>query len=138
MAKKYGIKVVIVANNYMRTPPGELIEIVTVGSESDAADIWISENCRKNDIVITSDLPLAALCIKKEARVLSPKGKVLTEESIAGPMMYREISAHLRQMGDNSLSRTQPYSQKDRSRFLQYFHQLIQSVLRMEGSQQAS
>lgn len=134
VAKKYGISVLVVANNYIRTPVSSLIQMVTVGSESDEADLWISENCLKNDIVVTSDLPLASLCIKKEARVLTPKGKVLTEDSITGSMMNREISAFMREMGDNSLSRSAPYSQKDRSRFLQYLHQLIQSALRAEVS----
>ena len=47
---------------------------MVVNGQLDAADDWIVDHVDKNDIVITGDIPLAARCLKKGARVLEPKG----------------------------------------------------------------
>ena len=82
VAKRYGIKVVLVANSPMVVPPEDWLELVVVGSQLDSADDWIVDHINKNDILCTGDIPLAARGLKKGARVLSPKGLVFTESSI--------------------------------------------------------
>ena len=48
-----------------------------MSNESDAADIWISENIVANDIVVTSDIVLAANIIEQGARAIKPNGDIL-------------------------------------------------------------
>ena len=72
----------MVSNSWMRVPYEDWIELVVVKEGFDEADDWIVERVVENDIVITTDIPLASRCLKKEARVLGPKGRLFTEDDI--------------------------------------------------------
>ena len=96
VAKRYEVPVTLVANSTMYTPDEAGIELVVVGDGFDEADDWIVEQVNANEIVITADIPLAARCLEKGARVLGPKGRVYTEESFGGARPSREVSAHWR------------------------------------------
>ena len=90
VARRYGIKVVLVANSPINVPAEDWLELVVVSGQLDAADDWIVDHIDKNDIVITGDIPLAARCLKKGARVLSPKGIRFHRE------FHRQCSGHPR------------------------------------------
>src|SRR5438093_2340280 len=73
VARRYGLRAVIVANAPLRVPAEALVELV-VRSGFGAADDWIAEQAGPGDLVITADIPLAARCLDRQARVLDPKG----------------------------------------------------------------
>ena len=73
VARRYAMKVAVVANAPLRVPPDPLIELV-VRPGFGAADDWIAEQVGPGDIVITADIPLAARCLAREARVLDAEG----------------------------------------------------------------
>lgn len=127
VAGRYKLKVFVVANKAITIPVDPLIEMEVVSGGFDAADDWIAENIEKGDILITSDLLLADRAIKKQARVLGPKGRELNEENIGEALGGRELSAHLRQLG---ASNTGPSAMnpKDRSQFLAKLDQIINAV----------
>jgi len=129
VARRYGLKVVLVANSNISFPPEDWIDIKVVGSALDAADDWIVDNLAASDIVITGDIPLASRAIKKRARVLSPHGTLFTECSIGNALSTRDLMTHLR---DSGLVTGGPaaFAKKDRSRFLQALDSLIQSISR--------
>jgi uncharacterized protein len=127
VARRCGLNVTLVANGWMRTPPGDFVELVVVGDGFDAADDWIVEHAEPNDIVITTDIPLAARCIDKGVRVLSPKGKIFDESTIGGALANREFSSQMREHRILS-GGPAPFSAKDRSRFLQKLDQLVQAA----------
>ena len=118
VAKRYEVPVPLVANSWMRIPDDASVELEVVGDGFDAADDWIVERVSANEIVITTDIPLAALCLEKGAHVLGPKGRVFTEESIGDALANREVSSQLREHGLTS-GGPAPFGKKDRSRFLQ-------------------
>ncbi len=118
VAKRYDVPVTLVANSWMRTPDDAGIEFVQVGDGFDEADDWIVEQVNAKEIVITADIPLAARCIEKGARVLGPKGRVFTEASIGDALASREVSSHMREHGMMT-GGPAPFGPKDRSRFLQ-------------------
>ena len=60
VADRHKMQTYIVSNGGIRPSQNPLIKLVVVSKESDAADIWISENLSANDIVVTSDIVLAA------------------------------------------------------------------------------
>jgi len=103
--------------------------MVVVKDHLDAADDWIAENIHDNDIAVSADIPLASRCLKNGARVIDPKGRVFTKETIGDALANRELSAYLRDMGDNT-GGPAPFGKQDRSRFLQHLDGLIQTVLR--------
>jgi uncharacterized protein len=129
VARRYRLKVYLVSNSRMRIPQEDLFELVIVNEQFNAADDWIVARVRDNDIVVSSDIPLAARCLKKGARVLDPKGRVFTKESIGDALANRELMAYLRDMG-NITGGPAPFDKQDRSRFLQRLDDVIQAAVR--------
>jgi len=76
LAARHGIKVIVVSGGRLHVPRGLDIEHVRVKSALDAADDWIAGRAGPADIVITSDVPLAARCLPKGAR--SPTASLRT------------------------------------------------------------
>jgi hypothetical protein len=128
VALRYGINVVMVANSPINIQQEDWLETVVVSGWFDAADDWIVEQVQKNDIVVTGDIPLAARCLKKAARVLDYRGRILTENSIGNLLATRDLMAHLRDIGVNT-GGPKVFEKKDRSRFLQSLDTVVQSIL---------
>ena len=135
VAKRYGLKVYLVSNSRMRIPQEELFELVIVDEQFNAADDWIVEQVKDDDIVVSADIPLAARCLEKGARVIDPKGRVFTKESIGDALANRELMAYLRDMG-NMTGGPAPFEKRDRSRFLQRLDDIIQAAVRARKSEE--
>jgi uncharacterized protein YaiI (UPF0178 family) len=131
VARRYGIKVFVVANAPIRVPNEDLIELVVVRGGFDAADDRIVEVASAGDIVITTDIPLADRCIRSGARVLSPKGVEFTEDAIGNALATRALLDMLRQSGEFG-GGPAPFAKVDRSRFLGKLDELIHAVRRRE------
>jgi uncharacterized protein YaiI (UPF0178 family) len=129
VAKRYGLKVTVVSNSWMRTPPAEWLELVVVEGQFDAVDDWIVAHVGEDDIVISGDIPLASRCLKKGALVLGLKGRMFTEDNIGEALASRELLSHLRELGTIT-GGPAPFEKRDRSRFLQRLDEAIQSVRR--------
>lgn len=127
VAARFNMKVVLVANSWMRVPIASNIELVVVESGPDVADDWIAEHAGEGDIVITTDIPLADRCIRKKSRVLGPKGNEFTEDNIGSALAMRELRTNLQHMGE-SRGGPSPMDQKARSQFLSKFDQIIHSI----------
>ncbi len=127
VAERYGIKVLIVANSYMRIPRDQEVELVVVSADFDAADDYIAQRADENSIVVTADILLADRCIKSGATVIGNSGKLFTDNSIGGAIATRAIMADLRAGGD-AIGGPPPFSKADRSRFLQALDQAIVSM----------
>jgi len=119
----------VVANSRLRVPVDPLVRMEVVTGHFDAADDWIVEHIEAGDIAVTADIPLAARCLAKGARVLDAKGRVFTEASIGDVLANRELMAYLRDLGDVG-GGPAPFAPRDRSRFLQYLDDLIQASLK--------
>ncbi len=127
VAKRYGLRVILVANSQMHIPSEGWLELVVVSNQFDAADDWIVEYITKNDIVISGDIPLASRCLKNGARVLGPNGRVFTEDSIGDALATRDLMSHLRDIGIMT-GGPAPFEKRDRSRFLQSLDGIIQAI----------
>ena len=115
----------------MKVPEDHLIQLAVVTDQFDAADNWIVERVSGSDVVVTADIPLAARCLEKGARVLDPKGRVFRQESIGDALANRELASYLRDVGEISGGPT-PFQPRDRSKFLQRLDDLIQAILKAE------
>ncbi|MFP4163625.1 MAG: YaiI/YqxD family protein [Chitinispirillaceae bacterium] len=130
VAKRYSLDVTVVSNSKMRTPNEPWIRVVVVKDDKlDAADDWIAEQASENDIVISSDIPLASRCLKKGALVLGCTGREFTHDSIGGALATRELLQGLRESGAN-VGGPAPFGKKDRSRFLQKLDELVVRIKR--------
>lgn len=129
VAARYDLQVIVVANQYLKVPLSLKIRMEVVDSGFDAADDWIIENIGSDDILVTSDLLLAERAIEKKARVLGPKGFEHDAENIGSSLASRELSAHLRDLGQKNTGPS-AMTKKDRSQYLSKLDQVIQSIKR--------
>jgi len=58
-AERTRIMTILVANQFLQTPPSRYIKLVLVTSGYDVADNEIIKRLRVGDLVITGDIPLA-------------------------------------------------------------------------------
>jgi uncharacterized protein YaiI (UPF0178 family) len=131
VAQRHAVSVLVVSNTWMRVPENGAAELILVGQGFDEADDWIVEQAGIGDIVVTSDLPLAARVLKKGAAALNPKGNVYTEASMGDVLATREILASLREHGV-ATGGPRPFEPRDRSRFLQRLEDLLQAAKRAQ------
>lgn len=128
VARRHEMRVLVVAKGFMRTPADDLIELVERRGFGEVDD-WIAEIAGPGDIVITADIPLAARCLAKDARVIDPRGNAFTENDIGSALAMRELMSDLRQDG-TVMCGPAPMSPKDRSRFLSKLDEAIHAVRR--------
>jgi uncharacterized protein len=133
VARRYAMKVTVVANAPLRVPTDPLVELV-VRPGFGAADDWIAEQVGPGDIVITADIPLAARCLAREGRVLDPKGRPFTDNDIGSAWAMRDLKDELRQ-GGAMMGGPAPMTAKDRSRFLSKLDEVINAVRRAHPPQ---
>ena len=131
VAKRYRLRVTLVANSWMRVPRADWLEMVIVDGELDAADAWIVEHVAENDVVITADIPLASLCLQKGARVLGHRGRPFTTDSIGEALATRDLMSHLRDLGTMT-GGPPPFGKRDRSQFLQGLDEAVQAARRAD------
>lgn len=129
VAERHGLVLNLVSNQWLRGPDSPLVRRVVVTEGFDAADDWIVEHARRGDIVITADIPLAARCLEKGAKVLGPTGKPFTESGIGMALAMRELMATLRDSGEIR-GGGPAFGKQDRSRFLQALEQAIRDARR--------
>lgn len=128
VATRHALPVVFVANAWMQTPRGARVRLQVVDGGFDAADDWIVQHAERDDIVVTADIPLAARCLERGARVLGPSGKPFTEDNIGHALATRELMADLRAYGVGG--GPPPFERRDRSRFLEALELAVRASMR--------
>jgi len=133
VAKRYDLDVILVSASWFRVPNESWIrlEVVKETGDLDVADDWIVERVGVGDVVVSEDIILASRCLEKEARVLNPRGRVFTPESIGEALATRELMADLREAGTIT-GGPAPFEKADRSRFLQRLDEIINDVRRTQ------
>jgi uncharacterized protein YaiI (UPF0178 family) len=129
VAGRYGLKVWVVANAWLRVPEGPLVSRVTVSEGLDRTDDWIAERIGPGDVAVTADVPLADRCIKRGARAIAPDGRPFTPESIGATLATRDLMTALRDAGEIK-GGGRPFTRQDRSRFLGALDGAIQAIQR--------
>ena len=98
-AERRGVRLVLVANSRLSVPKSEHIEFLQVGAGYDKADEAIVRLAESGDLVVTTDIPLAAGVIAKGGTGLSPRGEVFSAENIRGRLTMRDFMDELRGSG---------------------------------------
>ena len=89
----------LIANQMLLTPPSPFIKAIQVLSGMDVADGEIILRLRAGDLVITADIPLAALVVEKNALALNPRGEWYTRENVHALLSMRNFMQELRDSG---------------------------------------
>ncbi len=106
----------LVANQSIAKPKSPLIKMMQVSSGFDVADDEIVKLVECGDLVITSDIPLAAEVIEKGGHALSPRGELHTPDNIRARLNMRDFLDTMRASGEHT-GGPPPLSQSDRQAF---------------------
>jgi len=98
-AERKQIRLILVANQPLRTPASPYIDSMVVAAGFDVADDRIVELLNPGDLVITADIPLAAAAIKKQGHALNPRGEFYTPDNIQERLAVRNMLDELRGCG---------------------------------------
>lgn len=99
-AKRLGLRVILVSNLRLQPPANTaLVTVVRVDGGPDVADRYIVDHARAGDLVVTQDIPLAALLVPKAIAVLDPRGEEHTAETIGERLSVRDFMDQLRSAG---------------------------------------
>lgn len=126
---RHNLSIIFVSNSWMRLDDHPLVERVVVQEGPDEADNWIVEQCGENDIVITSDIPLASRALETGATALRPDGKNFNQDNIGMALAMRELHQELRETGEIK-GHNPSFTKRDKSNFLQELEHIIQSLKR--------
>ena len=116
-ADRTAVELILVANQALSTPSSPNITSVKVPRGFDVADDEIVKRCEPGDLVITSDIPLAAEVIEKGAHALSPRGELHTKENIGARLNMRDFMDTMRSSGVEMSGGPAAFSQRDKQDF---------------------
>jgi uncharacterized protein YaiI (UPF0178 family) len=119
-AMRRRIGLTLVANKTLQIPTSEFIAAIRVAQGFDVVDAAIVEFVKTDDLVITADIPLAALVIEKDAHALNPRGELYTKDNIKGRLVMRNLLYELR-CGGVVTGGPPPLSNRDREAFANQF-----------------
>lgn len=128
-AHRTKIEMILVANQILRVPPSPFIKTLKVESGFDVADDEIVLRLAAGDLVITSDIPLAAEVIEKGGQALSPRGELHTTENIGARLNIRDFMDTMRASGAHT-GGPPPLSQIDRQNFANHLDKIIAVYVR--------
>lgn len=123
-ARRTGVELTLVANQSIPVPRVANIKMLQVTSGFDVADDEIVKRAMADDLVITSDIPLAAEVIEKGAHALSPRGEKHTQDNIKSRLNMRDFMDTMRASGMHT-GGPPPLSQSDRQAFANHLDRFL-------------
>lgn len=98
IASSHGVPVTLVCDDahWMQR---EGAHTITVSRGADSADLALVNLLKKNDLVVTQDYGLAALCLARGAKALDQNGRIYDEDNIDSLLGMRHVSAKIRRAG---------------------------------------
>ena len=123
-AKRTGVQLTLVANRPLRIPSSPGIKMIQVASGFDVADNEIVKRLGIGDLVITSDIPLAAEVIEKGGHALNPRGELYSPDNIRALLNMRDFMDTLRASGIDTGGPPE-LSQSDRKSFADHLDKLL-------------
>jgi len=101
-------------------------EVKIVDSGFQSVDMYVMNETKEGDIIVSQDYGVAAICLSKKAKVINPKGYIYNEENIDRLLEERHISQKIRQSGGRT-SNPKKRTQEDNLRLEKNLIKLIES-----------
>lgn len=120
-----GTPMVLVANHHMKIPNTAWIKLLQVPAGFDIADNEIVKRAGTDDLVVTSDIPLAAEVIDKGAHALNPRGERYSPDNIKQRLNMRDFMDTLRGSGIDT-GGAPPMSAAERREFANQLDKYLQ------------
>ena len=123
-AQRTGLTLTLVANQPVSAPPSRNIKTLQVAAGFDVADNEIVRRVEAGDLVVTSDIPLAADIIEKGGLALSPRGELYSADSIRSRLNMRDFMDTLRASGVHT-GGPPALNQTDRKNFANHLDRIL-------------
>jgi len=98
-AERTRVEVTFVSNQALRMPASRYVRTIQVERGFDVADDRIAGLLAGGDLVVTGDIPLAAIVVEKGGHALNPRGELYTPENIRERLAVRNLMDELRSAG---------------------------------------
>jgi hypothetical protein len=128
-AERAKVRVTLIANHALRTPPSDYVSAVQVSGGFDVADEQILARINPGDLVVTADIPLAAAVIEKRAHALNPRGERYTEDTVRQRLVMRDLMDELRGSGIQT-GGPPPIGPRERKAFADELDRLLTTLTR--------
>jgi len=132
-AKRTGVPLILVANMPLRIPSAPCISMLQVASGFDVADNEIVKRLDAGDLVITSDIPLAAEVLEKGGQALSVRGELYSIGNIRARLNMRDFMDTLRASGIDT-GGSPALNQNDRKSFANQLDRFLTRHAKMRGN----
>ena len=99
VADRLKLPLTLVANRLLRVPPSPYIRALQVPMGFDVADAHLVERVAEGDLVVTADIPLAALVVEAGGVALNPRGELYTDANVGEHLARRNFLDELRGSG---------------------------------------
>jgi uncharacterized protein YaiI (UPF0178 family) len=123
-AKRTKVQLTLIANQPVDVPKSASIRAIQVSAGFDVTDNEIVKRCQPGDLVITSDIPLAAEVLDKGGYALSPRGEMYSVNDIRARLTMRDFLDTMRASGVVT-GGPSALSQNDRKQFAGHLDQLL-------------
>ena len=114
----------MIANKKINIGSSKYIEYIIVDQGADEADHLIVELCRKGDLVITADIPLADRIISKDAHAIDHRGELYSRDNIKQYLAMRDLMEQIRESGEMT-GGPKPFGPKDAHAFANQFNAFL-------------
>lgn len=129
-AKRLKLETILVANQRMQTPAGIAeVSAVVVEGGPDVADRYIADHAEAGDLVITQDIPLAAILVPRHVTVLDVRGDEHTMETIGERLSIRDFMEGVRNAGGTT-GGPPPYDARAKQAFASALDRVLTRALR--------
>ncbi len=135
VAQRLAVEVILVANQYIKTPKSPFIRAVQVPAGFDVADNYIVQQTRPGDLIITADIPLAFEVIERGGHVINPRGEQYTRDNIRQRLSMRDMMEELRSSGQVT-GGPPPLDQTDRQQFANALDRFMAKVIKQREQEE--
>ncbi|MEC9408803.1 MAG: YaiI/YqxD family protein [Pseudomonadota bacterium] len=124
-ARRTGVAVRLVANHFMAVPKIPSVQLLQVSAGFDVADNLIAQQAQPGDLVITSDIPLAAEVVDKGVLAISPRGEHHSPDTIRQRLNMRDFLETMRSSGVEVGGGPPKLNQADRQAFAAHLDRFL-------------
>ena len=129
-AQRLGLEMLLIANQPIRVPPHlKQVSSLQVEQGFDVADNEIVRRAEAGDLVITSDIPLAAEVLDKGAMALNFRGELYSTDTIKARLTMRDFMETMRSSGVHTGGQA-AMSQADRREFASQLDRILARSLK--------
>jgi len=125
VASSYQVRAVFVCSFASHfTLKDDWVETVAVDQGFQSADLYIANQVKKGDIVVTDDYGLACIVLSRGCLVLSSRGKEYTKDNIDQLLMNRHFSQKARMAGKRTTG-PKPLTVEEKELFKQHLEKML-------------